>query len=263
MPVGTAMMEYPSIMMNEARILPNVDTGVMSPYPTVVRVTIDQYMLWGIEEKLSLWWYSTRYIRDPNKNARIKTKNKKINILRKLRINANTNSLLSSKNFTMPNILNIRSRRKDRMIINMWLWGNKNSKKEGKMAIKSNNPKVLVINFFFTLTQANLSKYSKEKITRKNLSNNLKYVPYLLATVSILSLKISAILANINNDNIVSKILPALVFAWNITTYNLYCQEFSSSGRFCFWTTSILSGNILNRLKSRLYSWVKVKHSYC
>jgi len=54
MPVGTAMMEYPSIMMNEARILPNVDTGVMSPYPTVVRVTIDQYMLWGMEEKLSL-----------------------------------------------------------------------------------------------------------------------------------------------------------------------------------------------------------------
>lgn len=174
MPVGTAMMEYPSIMMNEARILPNVDTGVMSPYPTVVRVTIDQYMLWGMEEKLSLWWYSTRYIRDPNKKARINTKNKKINILRKLRINANTNSLLSSKNFTMPNILNIRSRRKDRMIINMWLWGNRNSKKEGKIAIKSNNPKVLVINFFFTLTQANLSKYSKEKITRKNLSNNLK-----------------------------------------------------------------------------------------
>ena len=27
MPAGTAMMEYPSIMMNEARILPNVDTG--------------------------------------------------------------------------------------------------------------------------------------------------------------------------------------------------------------------------------------------
>lgn len=94
--------------------------------------------------------------------------------MRKLRINANTNSLLSSKNLTMPNILNIRSRRKDRMIINMWLWGNRNSKKEGKIAIKSNNPKVLVINFFFTLTQANLSKYSKEKITRKNLSNNLK-----------------------------------------------------------------------------------------
>jgi hypothetical protein len=52
MPVGAAMMEYPSIMMNEARILPNVDTGVMSPYPTVVRVTIDQYSFGNRREAL-------------------------------------------------------------------------------------------------------------------------------------------------------------------------------------------------------------------
>jgi len=37
-PVGTAMMAYPMIIITEAKICPSTVEGAMSPYPTVVSV---------------------------------------------------------------------------------------------------------------------------------------------------------------------------------------------------------------------------------
>ena len=42
MPVGTARMAYPRIIIIEAMIWPVTVWGAMSPYPTVVTVTIAQ-----------------------------------------------------------------------------------------------------------------------------------------------------------------------------------------------------------------------------
>jgi hypothetical protein len=48
-PVGTMIMLYPISIINAARALPNGDSGVASPYPTVVMVTIAQYSDFGME----------------------------------------------------------------------------------------------------------------------------------------------------------------------------------------------------------------------
>ena len=41
-PVGTAIIPYPMIIISEATSCPNGVWGAMSPYPTVVNVTIHQ-----------------------------------------------------------------------------------------------------------------------------------------------------------------------------------------------------------------------------
>jgi hypothetical protein len=41
-PVGTAIIEYPIIIIIAATAWPRFVSGEMSPYPTVVRVTMDQ-----------------------------------------------------------------------------------------------------------------------------------------------------------------------------------------------------------------------------
>jgi hypothetical protein len=41
-PVGTAMIAYPSNIINDARNFPSVVMGKISPYPTVVIVTMHQ-----------------------------------------------------------------------------------------------------------------------------------------------------------------------------------------------------------------------------
>jgi len=75
-------MPYPRSIITEARNCPNPVVGDISPYPTVVIVTIVQYILFGILEKSeSSWPLSTMYITVPIMQTRSTIKKRKYEIL--------------------------------------------------------------------------------------------------------------------------------------------------------------------------------------
>lgn len=49
MATGRAMIKIPIMNVKQAKILPKTETGVISPYPTVVIVTIAHHIDSGIE----------------------------------------------------------------------------------------------------------------------------------------------------------------------------------------------------------------------
>lgn len=77
MPVGTAIMAYPNSMMMDAINWPKLEAGAISPYPTVVRVTMAQYIDLGIDEN-PLLGPSTMYIKEPITKTIVNTDPRKI-----------------------------------------------------------------------------------------------------------------------------------------------------------------------------------------
>ena len=91
-------------------ICPNGVCGVMSPKPTVVRVTIHQYTLFGILSK-PCSFPSIRYITVPRIMVIISTASMKTDILALLAFSAETKWLDADKNRTSFNILKTRNNR--------------------------------------------------------------------------------------------------------------------------------------------------------
>ncbi len=85
-PVGTAMIASPRIVTIAASVWPGTDWGVMSPYPTVVMLTITQYTLRGMLVNPASS-PSNNYIAEPRMVTRTKTvPMKTITLLRLARI---------------------------------------------------------------------------------------------------------------------------------------------------------------------------------
>ena len=81
-PVGTAIVAYPRIIANDATSCPNSVRGDISPYPTVVMVTIAQYMLRGMLVN-PLASPSIKYIIEPMMVHSVNMKNKNTIIFRR------------------------------------------------------------------------------------------------------------------------------------------------------------------------------------
>ena len=105
------MIAYPRIIIALAINCPRAVIGAISPYPTVVSVTIAQYTLLGmLVNPFSA--PSIMYIIVPKMIQRINTNNKKTAIFALLDLSAN-NSLFEAPMYRVIfNILNIRNNRK-------------------------------------------------------------------------------------------------------------------------------------------------------
>ena len=109
MPVGMAIIPYPNIIINEAINCPRAVIGAISPYPTVVSVTIAQYTLLGMLVKPLPSLLSTRYMTVPRMIQRTITKEMNTAILARLRLSAFPKLALSPINRVSFKILNTRN----------------------------------------------------------------------------------------------------------------------------------------------------------
>lgn len=105
-PVGTAIIPYPQSMIIEASIFPIGVNGVMSPYQTVVIVTIVRYKLVGISVN-QFCGHSIRYINEANITERIRINERKIIIFGKLLLTDLISTISSCKKPNNLRILNI------------------------------------------------------------------------------------------------------------------------------------------------------------
>ena len=95
-PVGTAITPYPVIIRAEARKRPQGVSGAMSPYPTVVSVTIAQYIEIGMLSKPAAG-PSIRYMADPTRSTAVRTKERNTVILARLAARASPNTRASRR----------------------------------------------------------------------------------------------------------------------------------------------------------------------
>lgn len=104
-PVGTAMIPYPQSIIMEASIFPIGVSGVMSPYPTVVIVTIVRYKLVGISVN-QFCGHSMIYINEANITERIRINERNMMIFGKLLLTDLTRTISSCRKSKRLRILN-------------------------------------------------------------------------------------------------------------------------------------------------------------
>ncbi len=210
-------------MITEAINCPKGVWGEISPYPTVVSVTIHQYTLLGMLLK-PCSDPSIRYITVPSMIETIMTASKKTDIFALLAFNALTRLLDSPINRASLRILKTLKSRNALKATKACVPTNSTDTYFGMVERKSTMPKKLKIYLEGLLMVMILKKYSMVNTMVINHSNELNNEEYLSLINETLSNMTSMILARIMMRIITSKDFPAGVSASYIISCSLFFQ---------------------------------------